>query len=114
MKKINDEWGPAEIKLGSPHIKLFTQSDEASHRLTKFLRTNDMGYFIIVPRSEHPIKVVIRGLQCDLNIDVLKKALVEEYEFVVHKVVQLIRFKTKEPLELFQVTLPNIEVNKGI
>ncbi|GBM86411.1 hypothetical protein AVEN_34037-1 [Araneus ventricosus] len=114
LKKINDEWGPVESKLGGLYIKLFTQSDEASHGLTKFLRTNDMGYFIIVPRSERPIKVVIRGLPRDLNVDVLKKALVEEYEFVVDKVVQLTRFKTKEPLELFQVTLPNIDVNKGI
>ncbi|GBN76760.1 hypothetical protein AVEN_124511-1 [Araneus ventricosus] len=108
LKKINYEWGPVESKLGGPYIKLFTQSDEASHRPTKFLRTNDMGYFIIVPRSERPIKVVIRGLPLDLNVDVLKKALVEEYEFVVDKVVQLTRFKTKESLELFQVTLPNI------
>ncbi|GBM90367.1 hypothetical protein AVEN_176473-1 [Araneus ventricosus] len=69
---------------------------------------------IIVPRSERPFKVVISGLPRDLNVDVLKKELVEEYEFVVDKVVQLTRFKTKEPLELFQVTLPNIEVNKGI
>ncbi|GBO05500.1 hypothetical protein AVEN_270966-1 [Araneus ventricosus] len=73
-----------------------------------------MGYFVTVPRSERPIKVVIRGLPRDLNVDVFKKALVEEYEFVVDKVVQLTRFKTKEALELFQVTLPNIEVNKGI
>ncbi|GBM90156.1 hypothetical protein AVEN_20280-1 [Araneus ventricosus] len=114
LKKINDEWGPVESKLGGPYIKLFTQSDEASHSLTKFLKTNDMGYFIIVPRSERPIKVVIRGLPRDQNVDVLKKALVEEYEFVVDKVVQLTRFKTKEPLEFFQVTLPNREVNKGI
>ncbi|GBN08043.1 hypothetical protein AVEN_134285-1 [Araneus ventricosus] len=114
LKKINDEWGPVESKLGGSYIKLFTQSDEASNSLTKFLGTNDMGYFIIVPRSERPIKVVIRGLPRDLNVDVLKKALVEEYEFVVDKVAQLTRFKTKEPLELFQVTLPNIEVNKGI
>ncbi|GBM90087.1 hypothetical protein AVEN_220369-1 [Araneus ventricosus] len=60
LKKINDEWGPVESKLGGPCIKLFTQSDEASYSLTKFLRTNDMGYFIIVPRFERPIKVVIR------------------------------------------------------
>ncbi|GBO35906.1 hypothetical protein AVEN_253795-1 [Araneus ventricosus] len=87
--KINDERGPVESKLGGPHIKLFTQSDEASHRLPKFFRTKDMGYFIIGPSSEHPIKVVMRGLPRNLNVDVLKKALVEEYEFVVHKVFQL-------------------------
>ncbi|GBO41956.1 hypothetical protein AVEN_259488-1 [Araneus ventricosus] len=87
--KINDARGPIESKLGGPHIKLFTQSVEASHRLAKFFRTKDMGYFIIGPCSEHPIKVVMRGLPRNLNVDVLKKALVEEYEFVVHKVVQL-------------------------
>ncbi|GBM90130.1 hypothetical protein AVEN_20260-1 [Araneus ventricosus] len=89
LKKINDEWGPIDSELGGPYIKFFTQSDEASQSLTKVLRTNDMGYFIIVPRSERPIKVVICGLPCDLNVDVLKKALVEEYEFVSDKVVQL-------------------------
>ncbi|GBL57724.1 hypothetical protein AVEN_219745-1, partial [Araneus ventricosus] len=36
IKKINDEWGPVESKFGGPHINLFTQSDEASHSLTKF------------------------------------------------------------------------------
>ncbi|GBN08604.1 hypothetical protein AVEN_72663-1 [Araneus ventricosus] len=73
-----------------------------------------MGYFIIVPISERPIKVVFRGLPRGIKVDVLKKALVEDYEFVVYKVVQLTRFKTKETFELFQATLPNIEVNKGI
>ncbi|GBM54759.1 hypothetical protein AVEN_174533-1 [Araneus ventricosus] len=87
--KINDECEPVESELDGPHIKLFTQRDEASHSLAKFLRTNDMCYFIIGPRSEHPIKIVMRGLPRKLNVDVLKKALVEEYEFVVHKVVQL-------------------------
>ncbi|GBN24217.1 hypothetical protein AVEN_227890-1 [Araneus ventricosus] len=89
LKKINDEWGPVESKIGGPYLKLFTQSDEASHSLTTFLRIIDMGYFIIVPRSERPIKVVIRGFPRDLKVDVLKKALVEEYQFVVDKVVQL-------------------------
>ncbi|GBO27698.1 hypothetical protein AVEN_10478-1 [Araneus ventricosus] len=36
LKKINDKWGPVESKLCGPHIKLFTQSDEASHSLTIF------------------------------------------------------------------------------
>ncbi|GBM90134.1 hypothetical protein AVEN_20264-1 [Araneus ventricosus] len=78
LKKINDEWGPVDSKLDGPYIKLFTQRDEASQSLTKVLRTNDMGYFIIVHRSERPIKVVICGLPRDLNVDVLKKALVKE------------------------------------
>ncbi|GBM19164.1 hypothetical protein AVEN_13072-1 [Araneus ventricosus] len=82
LKKINDEWEPFESNLGGPHINLFTQSDEAIHSLTKVLRTNYMGYFIIGSRSEHPIKVVMRGLPRNLNVDVLKKALVEEYEYV--------------------------------
>ncbi|GBM57633.1 hypothetical protein AVEN_225013-1 [Araneus ventricosus] len=30
LKKINDEWGSVESKLGGPYIKLFTQSDESS------------------------------------------------------------------------------------
>ncbi|GBO03818.1 hypothetical protein AVEN_90450-1 [Araneus ventricosus] len=58
LKKINGEWGPVKSKLGGPYIKLFTQSDEASHSLTTFLRTNDMGYFIIVSRSERAISSI--------------------------------------------------------
>ncbi|GBL55700.1 hypothetical protein AVEN_241309-1 [Araneus ventricosus] len=87
--KINDECGPVESKLGGPHTKLFTKSDEASHSLTKVLGTNYMGSFIIRSKSEHLIKVVMRLLPRNLNADDLKKALVEEYEFVVHKVVRL-------------------------
>ncbi|GBM73384.1 hypothetical protein AVEN_123373-1 [Araneus ventricosus] len=36
LNRINDECGPVESKLSGPYIKLFTQSDEASHSLTKF------------------------------------------------------------------------------
>ncbi|GBN34255.1 hypothetical protein AVEN_99779-1 [Araneus ventricosus] len=86
---INDECGPVESKLTGFHKKLFTQSDEANHSLTKVLGTNDMGYFIIGPRSERPIEVVMRGLPRNINGAVLKKALVQKYEFVVGKVVRL-------------------------
>ncbi|GBN57610.1 hypothetical protein AVEN_141751-2-1, partial [Araneus ventricosus] len=47
---------------------------------------------------------------CQILLAMLDSVLVKNGD----KVVQLTRFKTKEPLELFQVTLPNIEVNKGI
>ncbi|GBN69945.1 hypothetical protein AVEN_214836-1 [Araneus ventricosus] len=73
LKKINDECGPVESELGGPHIKLFIQSDEANYSLAKFLRTNYMCYIIIGPRSEHPIKVVMRGLPRNLTLMSSKK-----------------------------------------
>ncbi|GBN20609.1 hypothetical protein AVEN_209452-1 [Araneus ventricosus] len=57
LKKINVKWGPVESKLSGPYIQMFTQSDEANHSLTIFLRTNDMGYFIIYPDPSAPSKL---------------------------------------------------------
>ncbi|GBN64747.1 hypothetical protein AVEN_57261-1 [Araneus ventricosus] len=114
LKKINDEWVPVDSKLSGVYIKLFTQNDESCRSLTKFLKANQMDYFVITPRSDRPIKIVIRDLPQDTSTDTIKYALVTEGKFEVDKVVQVTRFRTKQPLPLFQVTLPNIEENKNI
>ncbi|GBM64122.1 hypothetical protein AVEN_159852-1 [Araneus ventricosus] len=73
-----------------------------------------MDYFVIPTRSNPPIKIVIRDLPQGTSADTIKGALATEGKFKVDKVVQLTRFKTKQSLPLFQVTLPNIEENKDI
>ncbi|GBM90164.1 hypothetical protein AVEN_20286-1 [Araneus ventricosus] len=87
LKKINDEWGPVDSKLSGLYIKLFTQNDESSRSLTKFLKANQMDYLVITPRSDRPIKIVIRDLPQDTSADTIKNALVTEGKFKVDKVV---------------------------
>ncbi|GBO33164.1 hypothetical protein AVEN_44989-1 [Araneus ventricosus] len=90
LKKINDEWGPVDSKLSGLYIKLFTQNDELSRSLTKFLKADQMDYFVIPPRSDRPIKIVIRHLTQDTSPDTIKDALTTEGKFKVDKVVQLV------------------------
>ncbi|GBN25885.1 hypothetical protein AVEN_112606-1 [Araneus ventricosus] len=114
LKKINAEWGQVESKLGGLYIKLFVK-DELEHRkLTKYLKMSDLEYFTMTPRSERPIKVVIRGISPETPADYVKKSLIEEYKFEIEKVAQLTKFKTKRPLPIYQITLKNNEANKGI
>ncbi|GBM97576.1 RNA-directed DNA polymerase from mobile element jockey [Araneus ventricosus] len=114
LKKINAELGQVESKLGGPYIKLYVK-DELEHRkLTKYLKIADLEYFTMTPRSERPIKVVIRGIPPETPAEYVKESLIEEYKFEIEKVAQLTQFKTKRPLPIYQITLKNNEVNKGI
>ncbi|KAF8776792.1 Nucleic-acid-binding protein transposon like protein [Argiope bruennichi] len=114
LKLINDKCFPVESKLGGPYIKIFVNSDDEHRKLTKFLKENNLDYFVITPRSSRPIKVVIRGFPNNIPTQTIKEALEIDCNFKIEKVAQLTRFRTKEPLPLFQVTLPNIDINKSI
>jgi hypothetical protein len=60
-----------------------------------------------------PLKVVIKDLPRDFPVETITEELTE-LEYPVTKVVQLIGFKTKKPLRLFQVTLTATEKAKSI
>ncbi|GBN21608.1 hypothetical protein AVEN_254279-1 [Araneus ventricosus] len=91
LRKINDECSPLDSKLSGLYIKLFAKNNELSRSLTKFLKANQMDYFVIPPRSDRPIQIVIRDLPQDTSNDTIKDALVTEGKFRVDKMVQLTR-----------------------
>ncbi|GBM30949.1 hypothetical protein AVEN_9824-1 [Araneus ventricosus] len=110
LKKINAEWGQVESKLGGPYIKQYVKKHR---KLTNYLKLADLEYFTMTPRSERPIKAVIRGIPPETPADYVKESLIEEYKFEIEKVAQLTQFKTKRPLPINQITLKNNEVNKS-
>ncbi|GBM55644.1 hypothetical protein AVEN_125427-1 [Araneus ventricosus] len=96
-------------KVSGPYIKLFVQNEQQHRDLTKYLKSNELEYFTMMPRSERPIKVVIRDIPPETPIE-----YVNEYNFEIEKVAQLKQFKTKRPLPIHQITLKNNAKNKGI
>ncbi|GBN34183.1 hypothetical protein AVEN_138972-1 [Araneus ventricosus] len=114
LKIINDEFGEVEAKSGGLFIKLFTNTPEQHMKLTKFLTTKNLEYFVFTPKWQRLIKIVIKNLPWESKPNEIKALLEEIHNFEVEKVVQLTSLRTKRPLRLFQVTLPNTENNKRI
>ncbi|GBN92426.1 hypothetical protein AVEN_203970-1 [Araneus ventricosus] len=83
-------------------------------KLTKFLTAKKLEYFVFTPKWQRPIKVVIKNLPWESKPNEIKAFLEEIHNLKVEKVVQLTSMRTKRPLRLFQVTLPNTDNNKRI
>ncbi|CAL1301250.1 unnamed protein product, partial [Larinioides sclopetarius] len=83
-------------------------------KLTRFLKEKHLQYYTMIPKWDRPIKVVIRDLPRDTRPQTIKDFLETFYGFKVDKVVHLTKLRTKRPLPLFQVTLPNEDKNKEI
>ncbi|GBO25137.1 hypothetical protein AVEN_12511-1 [Araneus ventricosus] len=62
LKLVNDEFGEVESKSGGILIKLFTKTPEQHTKLTKFLATKNLQFFVFSPKRLRPIKVVIKEL----------------------------------------------------
>ncbi|GBO35432.1 hypothetical protein AVEN_129346-1 [Araneus ventricosus] len=59
LKCINENFGPVVAKSGGIFIKLYPKDPEEHAKLTRFLTDKQMEYYVIVPKWERPIKVVI-------------------------------------------------------
>ncbi|GBN02169.1 hypothetical protein AVEN_189915-1, partial [Araneus ventricosus] len=79
--------------------------------ITKLLKEKKQDFYIMVPRDERPIKVVIKDLPIFTDTETIKTEL-EELRFVVNRVTQLKQIRTKKPLPMFLIELtrsPNAE-----
>ncbi|GBN23501.1 hypothetical protein AVEN_152547-1 [Araneus ventricosus] len=88
LKQINEvEKIPCKAKEAGEFIKLFCQTPKNVRALTDFL---DKGkeYFVIPGRAEKPVKVVIKGLPLDMDLDEIEAELTSK-NFRVDKVIQL-------------------------
>ncbi|GFT63099.1 nucleic-acid-binding protein from transposon X-element [Trichonephila clavipes] len=75
----------------------------------------EIGYrfYVITPKNERPIKVVIKGFPKKANPEEIKKDL-EKEGFEPERVTQLVGRRTKQLLPIFQVTLPRTIENLKI
>ncbi|GBO31515.1 hypothetical protein AVEN_54272-1 [Araneus ventricosus] len=114
LKFLNAKFGQITAKAGGDFIRLHTKNPEEHSRLIQFLKDNEIEHFVIIPKWERPIKVVVRDLPRESRTHEIKDYLEEVYNLKIDKVVQLTKLRTKRPLPLFQITLTNSQANKKI
>ncbi|GBL82401.1 hypothetical protein AVEN_252547-1 [Araneus ventricosus] len=105
LKQINETEGiKCNAKEAREFIKLFCESPKDVRNLTDYLDKNNKEYFVIPGKIVKPIKIVIKGFPIDMDLDEIKTELVNK-KFRVDKVNQLKRYKTREPLNIYQIHL---------
>ncbi|GFU60634.1 hypothetical protein TNCV_2753951 [Trichonephila clavipes] len=63
IKMINETFPDIQIKSAGEYFKLFPNNDDESRSLTHFLESdNQYEFYIIPPKENKPLKVVIKGL----------------------------------------------------
>ncbi|GFS73338.1 uncharacterized protein TNCV_4712151 [Trichonephila clavipes] len=77
MKVITTAFPNIRSKLSGELIKLYTNTSIDYHKLLNLLDQHHFQYHVITPKDERPIKVVIKGLPCNTDINDIK---VEGYE----------------------------------
>ncbi|GBM43178.1 hypothetical protein AVEN_50102-1 [Araneus ventricosus] len=102
-----------KAKEAGEFVKLFCQTPKDIKALIDFPDKKGKKYFVIPERAEKPIKVVIKGLPLDMDLDEIKAELTSK-NFSVDKVNQLKKYKTMESLKIYQVHLLPTENIKGI
>ncbi|GFX21436.1 nucleic-acid-binding protein from transposon X-element [Trichonephila clavipes] len=105
MKTINTAFPKLRSKLSCEFIKLYSDNSEQYRKLLHFVEENKFQFHSITPKQDRSIKVVIKGLPRDSNIEDIQEDLLEQ-GFHDCKVTQLIGRITKQKLPVFMVTLP--------
>lgn len=104
LKILTDTFPELTIRLSGENFKI-TPKNIGQHRLViKKLNEMKVDYYIITPRNERPLKVVIKGLHKNTPVKDIEDQLTK-LGFSVEKVAQLKKFRTGEPLSFFQVVL---------
>ncbi|GBN07135.1 hypothetical protein AVEN_231143-1 [Araneus ventricosus] len=85
-------------------MHVFCNSSLNHRKITDYLDTERIQYYVVPPAAKKPVKVVIKGLPIDFSTEEIKNNLTK-LNFRVDKVNQLRKFKDKKPLNIFQVHL---------
>ncbi|GBO23089.1 Nucleic-acid-binding protein from transposon X-element [Araneus ventricosus] len=105
LKEINEvEKIECKAKEAGEFIKLFCKTPNQVRALTDYLNSKGKEYLVIPERAEKPIKMAIKGLPVDMDMEIIKSEL-QSMNFRVDKVNQLKKYKTRAPLNIFQVHL---------
>ncbi|GFV12075.1 hypothetical protein TNCV_670061 [Trichonephila clavipes] len=97
MKVITKAFPKICSKLSGELIKLYTDNSIDYHKLLQLLDQEKYQYHAITPKAERPIKVIVKGLPKDTEINDIKSDLTEQ-GFHDAKVTQLIGRITKQAL----------------
>ncbi|GBO19514.1 hypothetical protein AVEN_190084-1 [Araneus ventricosus] len=86
-------------KEAGEFLKLHCTTPDDAKKLTDYFDKNQNEYFVIPHKTSKPIKVVIKGLPKETDMEDIKEELINK-NFRVEKVNQLKKFKTREPLNI--------------
>ncbi|GFU96470.1 nucleic-acid-binding protein from transposon X-element [Trichonephila clavipes] len=101
------------LKTTGEYIKLYSNTTEQNRVVRQTLIQLGYRFYLITPKNERPIKVVIKGFTKKADPEDIKKDL-EKEGFEPESVTQLIGRRTKQLLPIFQVTLPRTIENLKI
>ncbi|GFV58589.1 nucleic-acid-binding protein from transposon X-element [Trichonephila clavipes] len=93
------------LKTTGDYIKLYSNTDEQNTAVKHTLKSLGYRFYVITPKNERPIKIVIKGFPKTADPENIKTDL-EAEGFEPDKVTQLIGRRTKQKLPIFLVTLP--------
>ncbi|GBO00921.1 Nucleic-acid-binding protein from transposon X-element [Araneus ventricosus] len=105
LRRINEvEKIKCIAKEAGEFLKLQCTTPDDAKKLTDYFDKNQNEYFVTSRKTNKPIKVVIKGLPKETDTEDIKEELINK-TFRVEKVNQLKKFKTREPLNIFQIHL---------
>ncbi|GIY78154.1 nucleic-acid-binding protein from transposon X-element [Caerostris darwini] len=104
LQEIHRKFPKTENKLTKGYIKIFPDTEDSYRKIITYVINAKYEYYIRRPRNERPLKIVVKGLPIDTNIDEIKHQF-EDLKFSLNKIAQLKIFKIKEPLLIFLVEL---------
>ncbi|GFV63989.1 putative RNA-directed DNA polymerase from transposon X-element [Trichonephila clavipes] len=104
MQEINRNFPKTRSKLSGEYLLIFASTSDDHRDITLFLKEKGEQFFAFHPIDLRPQKIVIKGLPISTDICDIQKDLTER-GFLVNKVAQLTKTKTKFKLPIFMVEL---------
>ncbi|GBN46927.1 hypothetical protein AVEN_79002-1 [Araneus ventricosus] len=105
LADIRKVCGPTENKFTNGLVKILPGTSQKHTEISNYCRTQGYDFHVIQPVSKRPFKVVLKNLPHDHDIEEIKYCLKNELKFPVERVVQLTKFRTRQPLPFFLVEL---------
>ncbi|GFS92085.1 nucleic-acid-binding protein from transposon X-element [Trichonephila clavipes] len=108
LQHFNRKYPDSVNKLTGEYIKITAASIDQHGEITKELKEKGEEFYAVPSPGDRPLKMVLKGLPSNSDIDDIKNNLANQ-GLPVMKVVQLTQRKSKFPLPLFLV-----EVRKNV
>ncbi|GFT08607.1 nucleic-acid-binding protein from transposon X-element [Trichonephila clavipes] len=86
------------------YFKIEAETEDHHREITAYLTGKSVGYYVLNPPENRPLKLVIKGLPEDVEPEDVKKDLISK-GINVEKVAQLKKFATKARLPLFLIEI---------
>ncbi|GIX93593.1 hypothetical protein CEXT_366731, partial [Caerostris extrusa] len=63
------------IKIAGEHLKIFPKDIDNHRAITRYLNESKLEYFVITPKSQRPLKAVLKGIPLDYTVEEIEEGL---------------------------------------